>query len=103
MGKGGKFKNCLSVCVSSLYVRTFLSQSPTACGSVDAELDVLSVENPELTNVLPLKPALGQNIATHTSPSARYFFLALFSAIPVHSQLSFSFFFFFFSHPFPAF
>ena len=43
----------------------------------DAEIKVPSVENPELTNVLPaLKPGVGQNIATHASPT---------STFPVHS------------------
>ena len=33
-----------------------------------------SVESPELTNVLPLKPQVGQNVAVHASPTARNFF-----------------------------
>ena len=32
-----------------------------------------SVENPELTNVLPLKPGVGQNIVMHASPAATNF------------------------------
>ena len=31
-------------------------------GIVDAEIKVLSVQNPELTNVLPLKPGVGQDL-----------------------------------------
>ena len=41
---------------------------------MDTEIKVSSTENPELTNVLPLKPGVGQNIATHESPTARNFF-----------------------------
>ena len=44
-------------------------------GTVGTEIKVSSVENPELTNVLPLKPGLGQKIATHASPTTRNFFL----------------------------
>ena len=49
-----------------------------------------SAENPELTNVLPLKPGVGQNIAMHASPAATNFFLVLISTF------TFIFFFFFF-------
>ena len=45
--------------------------------TADAEISVPSVENPELTNVLPLKPGVGQNIAVHASPTARNFFHVL--------------------------
>ena len=68
-------------------ILTFQIQSPSlfsksspyfvSC-SGDAEMKVLSVENPEQTNVLPLKPG-GQNIATHASPTARNFFPLLYS------------------------
>ena len=34
-----------------------------------------SVENPELTNVLPSKPRVGQNVATHASRSAKNVFV----------------------------
>ena len=37
------------------------------------EIKVLSVKNPELTNVLPLKPGVGKNIAMHASPIATEF------------------------------
>ena len=39
---------------------------------------VPSVENPELTNILPLKPGVGQNTDTHASPVARIFFFFFF-------------------------
>jgi len=37
---------------------------------VGAEIKVPSVENPELTDVPPLKPGVGQNIAMQASPIA---------------------------------
>ena len=40
-------------------------------GTADADIQVRSVENPELTNVLSLKPGVGQIIAMHASPTAR--------------------------------
>ena len=43
------------------------------------EIKVPSIEKPELTNVLPLKSGVGQNIAMHASPTARNFFLTLIS------------------------
>ena len=46
-------------------------------GSADADSKVPSVETPRLTNVLLLKPGIGQNIATHASPTVRYFCLVL--------------------------
>ena len=46
----------------------------------DAEINMVPcVENPELTNGLPLKLAVGQNITTHASPTASNFFLVLIS------------------------
>ena len=56
-----------------------------AVGYWDTEIKVPSVENPELTNVLPLRPGVGQSIATHASPAAMNFFLVLISTFPVHS------------------
>ena len=57
---------------------------------MDAEIKVASVENPELTDVLPaLKPGVGRNIATHASPQAKNFLLVLIFTFLVHS-LSFS-------------
>ena len=38
--------------------------------SVDAQIKVPSVANPQLTNGLRLKPGIGQNIATHVLPTA---------------------------------
>ena len=45
-------------------------------GTADAEINAPSVENPQLTNVLSLWPAAGQNIATHAWPAVTF---------PVHS------------------
>ena len=45
--------------------------APPAWGTADPEIKVHSVENPELTNVLPVELGVGQNIATHASPTAR--------------------------------
>ena len=57
--------------------------------SASAEIKVF-VENPELTNVLPLKPGIGQNITIHVSPTARNFFLVLISTFLFHSPSFFS-------------
>ena len=46
-----------------------------------------SVENPELSKVLPPKPGVGQNIAMHASAAARVFFSP--STFPVSSTLFF--------------
>ena len=46
-------------------------------GTANAESNVPSVANPELTSALSLKPGVGQNIASHASPNARIFFLVL--------------------------
>ena len=57
-----------------------------AGGIADAEIKTpWAGENPELKNVLPLKPGAGQIIATHASPTARILFLVLISICPVHS------------------
>ena len=69
-------------------------------GTADA-VKVPSVENRELTNVLPLKFGVGRNTAMHASPTAGNFFLVPNSTFPVHSLFLFffllflSFFFFF--------
>ena len=42
-------------------------------GSVNTEIKIVSVGNPELRNVLPLKPVAGKNIATHAWPTAKTF------------------------------
>ena len=59
----------------------FLSErrirSRVAVGSADADSKVPSVETPRLTNVLLLKPGIGQNIDTLASPTVRYFCLVL--------------------------
>ena len=80
-------------------ILTFQIQSPSlfsksspyfvSC-SGDAEMKVLSVENPEQTNVLTLKPGVDENIAMHTSPIARNFLLVLISTVQAPSP---SFFF----------
>ena len=49
------------------------------------EIKVPSAENPELTNILLLKPGDGQNIAVHALASARNFCLVLIYTFPVHS------------------
>ena len=66
--------------MESLYLFS-LPQSGTA----DAEIKVPSDEILELTNILPLKPGVGQNIAIHASPTARNIFLVQISTFPVHS------------------
>ena len=48
-------------------------------------------KNPELTNVLPLKPEVGQNVALHASPTARDFCHVQIFTFYVHSP-SFLFF-----------
>ena len=63
----------------------FFTRGLTAVGTADAEINIPSVENPELKNVLPLTPGVGQNIAMLASSNARSFFLVLFSTFPVHS------------------
>ena len=62
------------------------SSLPHNGGTADAEFKAPSVENPELTkfNVLPLKPVVGQNIATQASPPVRNVFV-VFSIAPAHS------------------
>ena len=40
------------------------------------EIKVQTIRNPELTNVLPSKPGVGQKIAIHAFSTARTFFLA---------------------------
>ena len=46
----------------------------TQCGTANAEIKITSVENPEMTKVLLLKPEVSQNITTHASPTAKNFF-----------------------------
>ena len=52
-------------------------------GSADAEINVLSVENPELSKVLSLKHGVGQIIASPASSAARNCAF-LISALPIH-------------------
>ena len=52
------------------YCRAFNPSEFAQWGAADAEVKVHSVENPELANVLSLYPGVGQNIATHASPTA---------------------------------
>ena len=54
-------------------------------GAVGTEIKVPTVENPELTDDVPLKPGVGQNITMHALPTAWNFFPVLISAFPVHS------------------
>ena len=58
-------------------------------GTVKAEITVPSVENPNLTNVLPLKSEVGQNIAIDASPTVKNFFLVLISTFLVILQILF--------------
>ena len=67
------------------YCRAFSPSEFAQWGTADAEVKVHSVENPELANVLPLKPGAGQNIATHASSTVRNFFLVLIRTFSVHS------------------
>ena len=53
--------------------------------TVDAEINVSSVENSELWIALPLKTGVGENIATHVSCTAWNFFVSLISTFPVRS------------------
>ena len=41
--------------------------------TADADIKVFSANDPELSKVLPMKPEVGQNTATHTSPTAKNF------------------------------
>ena len=52
-------------------------------GIVKTEIKMPTVENPMLTNILPLKPGVGQNKAMHASPTARNFFLVLILDLPI--------------------
>ena len=68
-----------------LSLQNFVGLRTLSCDfTADAEINVPSVENPKLTDVLP-KPEAGQNIATHASPTARNLFLVIISTFPVHS------------------
>ena len=71
----------------SLRFDSFLLPHPQ-WASADAEINVPSVENPELTSALPLKPVVDHNAATHASPTAKN---VLFVLLPTFSVLSTSF------------
>ena len=60
-----------------------LHRSNPQRGAVNAEINLLAVENLELSKVLPLKPRVGQNVAMHVSATARNFFII--TTFPVHS------------------
>ena len=74
-----------SCCPLSLLYALSRSANDPQWGTVDAEMKVPSVENPELMNVLPLKPGVGQNIAMYALLTARNFFHVLISTSHVHS------------------
>ena len=52
-------------------------------GAADAEIEVHLMRT-QSSNVLPLKPGVGQYVAIHVTLTARDFFLLL-STLPVHS------------------
>ena len=54
--------------------------------TMDAETKVPSVDNVELTNVLPLKPGVGRKIATFATSTMMNIFHVLISTFPVHSH-----------------
>ena len=55
--------SCVTHCLRLLHHVTINPQWSTA----DTEIKISSVENPELTNVIPLKPGVSQTVATHAS------------------------------------
>ena len=93
--KNGPERGCFACTVWTVFddfwavLDEFIGADPQ-WGTVDAKIKVPSVENPELTDVLPLKPGVGQIIAMHASHTARNSFLVLILTFPVHSP---SFFF----------
>ena len=62
-----------------------------AMGTADEEIKALSIVNPKLTNILPLKLGVCQNMDMHASLTARNFFIVLFCTFPVHLSFVFSF------------
>ena len=66
-----------------------LDRLATGSRSAEAEIKAPSVENSELTKVLPLKPAVVKNIAIYASSTARNFFLVLISTFLFFSWLFF--------------
>ena len=85
---------CYKVCFSSHHIfigvvsqlEQFLtdSLSPLQCSTAAAKVLVPSVENPELTNVLP---GVCVNSAMHASPTANNFFFVLILTFPIHLPL----------------
>ena len=70
-GLRGRFDGSFSrLCTRSGVLRTQKLRCPLSC-------------EPSATNVLPLKPGVGQNIAMHASPTTRNFFLVLISTFSV--------------------
>ena len=65
------FYHCLLVSVQRRLCFSIPSHERPQWDTTDAEIKVPSVENGDLTNVLCLKPEVGQNIATYASPTAR--------------------------------
>ena len=65
-------------CQSFLLVSVSAVLFPPWGTTVDAEFNVSRYpsEKPELTNVLPFKPGVGQNIATRASPTAKSSFVS---------------------------
>ena len=68
-----------------LFNRRCNSESRSSFLVNSVEINVPSVENSELTNVLPLKPGIGQNIATLALLTARNFFQVQMYTFLVHS------------------
>ena len=93
-GGGGVMFDAVVFC--ALLCITLLMLSPQ-WGPANAEIQVPSVENSELRNVLPLRLRVGQNIAMHALCTAKNFLLVLALTSPVHSPS------FFFANPLPAF
>ena len=60
-------------------------------GIVKTEVKMPTVENPMLTNVLPLKTGVGQNKAMHALPTAKNFFLVLILDLPIVAAVEFFF------------
>ena len=60
--------------------------------TADAEIKVPSVVNPELANVLTLKPGVGQNLVVHALSTARNIFLVLDDLFLFPSPFTFIFF-----------
>ena len=95
------------LCVYAMSMTRFSALGSHSGVLVDAQMKVPSVENPGLTNVLPLnpgvgtdqnivtkpgvgqniviKPRVGQNIVSLASPTTRNFFIVIIFTFPLHS------------------